>query len=270
MKFPLFWGQDSDLHLLHRSCFPSPQTHVSLRPLIREEQTWALTARSSGTSAGSANRTPTPADTLQLRRALLSAVLGNHPCLSSPPWREARSGEGQGTCLGRCPARKWWGLVWGHGRGQRDRQAQRAASSAGKNRRRPRCQGLCRHLTAGTGARSQPRASGSASASPPVPAGAGCPPSSPLPGAFHCTLTSTYPHPLPQARRGDTSPTCLKAVLKLDEAEGEIHAPKRQHGKSEDLLSTTSTCEHAYARSKASRELPLHVSHTPRRDGHWR
>lgn len=82
----------------------------------------------------------------------------------------------------------------------------------------------------------------------------------------HLCLPSSSAH----ARHGDASPTCLKAVLKLDEAEGEIHAPKRQHGKSEGLLPTTSTCEHAYTRSKASRELPLHVSHTPRRDGHWR
>lgn len=107
-----------------------------------EEQTWALTARSSGTPAGSANRTPTPVDTLWLQRALLLAVLRN-PCLSSL-WKEAYSGERQGTCLGRCPGRKWWGPVWGCGQGQRRGQAQQAVSSAGNNRS-PGCQGLCHH-----------------------------------------------------------------------------------------------------------------------------
>lgn len=48
----------------------------------------------------------------------------------------------------------------------------------------------------------------------------------------HCCHFPGHPHlchpqPLPQTRHGDTSPTCLKAVLELDEAENEIESLQR-------------------------------------------
>lgn len=75
------------------------------------------------------------------------------------------------------------------------------------------CQGLCCHLSAGQ-APDHSHESLEAAAL----AGAGCPPSSPLP-PLPRVPSPLPPSALPQARHGDTSPTCLKAVLELDEAE---------------------------------------------------
>lgn len=82
MKFPLFWGQDSDLHLLHRSCFPSPQTHVSLRPLIRP---CPMKSRPGLSPLGHRGRLlAVPTGRQRLRTRFGSRELCCQPCLGIP------------------------------------------------------------------------------------------------------------------------------------------------------------------------------------------
>lgn len=165
MKFPLFLGLDSDLHLLHGSRFPSLQTHMSLRPLIRPCPMKSRPGLSQLGHRGCLLAVPTGRQCLWTdfgSRELCCWQCSGIPA-SPPLWKEACSREEQGTCLGRCPVRKWWGPVGGCGQGQRPGQAQRAASSAGNNRRSPRLPRAVPPPRSRTGARSQPPASPSGS-----------------------------------------------------------------------------------------------------------
>lgn len=218
MKFPLFCRQESDLHLLYGSYFLSLQGHMSLwsliwkhpmknRPGLSQLQNFRhLLAMPTGCQhLWTCHKAPGNFTSGKAFESLPHLPSGRRHALKSGRSMSRKMPSKEMVQTGVGP---WLGPVT-------------QASPAGSQQCWEQEKGPAAAKLSRTGARSQPWVSRSGSACwgwlSAILATA---------ATFQGTLTSAT-QPLDQARHGDTSPTCLKAVLELDDAESEIESLQR-------------------------------------------